>query len=142
MIHILKLSNGDTIVGDLVSKDEECITLNNPLELQLINNPMSSGSGLMSMYWLPIETEVFHVDIRQQHVIVLSEAPKEIQKFYNNSVSNFLKKQKIFANTIESNTIEDRVFGKAMEAMEEQVKHNENKMMARMLVEANTSIMH
>ena len=78
MIHILKLSNGDTIVGDLISENEECITLNNPLELQMVNNPMA-GSGLMSMYWLPIDTEVFHVDIRQQHVIVLSEAPHEIE---------------------------------------------------------------
>jgi|TARA_R110000751_G_scaffold104104_2_gene199495 hypothetical protein len=141
MIHILKLSNGDTIVGDLVSEDEKCITLNNPLELQLVNNPMT-GSGLMSMYWLPIETEVFHVDIRQQHVIVLSEASKEIQKFYNNSVSNFLKRRKMFAGTVETDSIEERVFGKAMETMEKQMKHNENRMMARMLIQANTSIMH
>jgi len=100
MIHILKLSNGDTIVGDLISENEDCITLNNPLELQMVNNPIS-GSGLMSMYWLPIDTEVFHVDIRQQHVIVLSEAPNEIQIFYENSLSNFIRKQHMVHQTLE-----------------------------------------
>jgi hypothetical protein len=100
MIHILKLSNGDTIVGDLISEDERCITLNNPLELQIVNNPIS-GSGLMSVYWLPIDTEIFHVDIRQQHVIVLSEASTEIQIFYEKSLSNFIRKQHMIHQTLE-----------------------------------------
>jgi len=94
MIHILKLSNGDTIVGDLISEDEKCITLNNPLELQMVQNPMS-GSGLMSMYWLPIDSDNFPVDIKQQHVIVSSKASDEIQLFYKSSVKNFSKKQQI-----------------------------------------------
>ena len=89
MIHILKLSNGDTIVGDLIAETSDCITLNNPLELQLVNNPLS-GSGLMSMYWLPIDSEKFHVDIKQQHVIVSSKASNELQLFYKSSVKNFV----------------------------------------------------
>ena len=60
----------------------------------MVNNPIS-GSGLMSMYWLPIDSDKFHVDIKQQHVIVLSKAPNEIQIFYQNSVENFMKKQQI-----------------------------------------------
>jgi len=48
----------------------------------------------------------------------------------------------MFAGTVETDSIEERVFGKAMETMEKQMKHNENRMMARMLIQANTSIMH
>jgi len=144
MIHILKLSNGDTIVGDLVSEDDECITLNNPLELQLVNNPMT-GSGLMSMYWLPIETETFHVDIRQQHVIVLSEAPREIQNFYTNSVSNFLRRQQ---NMTTHPTLEDVVgLNGPMShrkdlTVDEQIELTRKKMLARLVLQANTNIMH
>ena len=94
MIHILKLSNGDTIVGDLISENETCITLNNPLEIQMVNNPIT-GSGLMSMYWLPIDSDKFHVDIKQQHVIVSSKASNEIQVFYKSSVKNFMQKQQM-----------------------------------------------
>jgi hypothetical protein len=142
MIHILKLSNGDTIVGDLVSEDDECLTLNNPLELQLVNNPMT-GSGLMSMYWLPIESDTFHVDIRQQHVIVLSKAPEEIQSFYTNSVSNFLRRQQ---NT--HPTLEDVVGLNGPHrhrkdlTVDEQIELTKKKMMARLVLQANTNIMH
>ena len=141
MIHILKLSNGDTIVGDLIAETSYCITLNNPLELQLVNNPLS-GSGLMSMYWLPIETETFHVDIRQQHVIVLSEAPNEISQFYKNSVANFLSRQKL---TPRHQTLEDMVGLTGPSRRQDITKDLEemrNRMLFNTLQEANTSIMH
>ena len=141
MIHILKLSNGDTIVGDLIAETSDCITLNNPLELQLVNNPLS-GSGLMSMYWLPIETETFHVDIRQQHVIVLSEAPNEISQFYKNSVANFLSKQKLMPR---HQTLEDMVGLTGPSRRQDITKDLEemrNRMLFNTLQEANTSIMH
>jgi hypothetical protein len=139
MIHILKLSNGDTIVGDLISEDERCITLNNPLELQMVNNPMS-GSGLMSMYWLPIDTEVFHVDIRQQHVIVLSEAPNEIQIFYENSLSNFIRKQHMVHQTLE-----DLVGLNGRREANSKVENYDDmkqKMLLYAVNTANTEIMH
>ena len=139
MIHILKLSNGDTIVGDLVSEDEECITLNNPLELQMVNNPMT-GTGLMSMYWLPIDTEIFHVDIRQQHVIVFTEAPHEIQNFYKNSISNFIKKHNLM-----NQSLEDYVgvnVSKHDKTREEQYEEIKQKAMLYALHGANTSIIH
>jgi hypothetical protein len=139
MIHILKLSNGDTIVGDLISENEECITLNNPLELQMVNNPMA-GSGLMSMYWLPIDTEVFHVDIRQQHVIVLSEAPNEIQIFYENSLSNFIRKQHMVHQTLE-----DLVGLNGRREANSKVENYDDmkqKMLLYAVNTANTEIMH
>jgi len=139
MIHILKLSNGDTIVGDLISEDERCVTLNNPLELQMVNNPMS-GSGLMSMYWLPIDTEVFHVDIRQQHVIVLSEAPNEIQIFYENSLSNFIRKQHMVHQTLE-----DLVGLNGRREANSKVENYDDmkqKMLLYAVNTANTEIMH
>ena len=129
MIHILKLSNGDTIVGDLISEDEECITLNNPLELQMVNNPMS-GSGLMSMYWLPIDSEKFHVDIKQQHVIVSSKASNEIQLFYKSSVKNFVKKQQV---------VEQIEKLKARHRLE--IEEHDPRLTAY-VHEANTSILH
>ena len=139
MIHILKLSNGDTIVGDLISEDEDCITLNNPLELQMVNNPMS-GSGLMSMYWLPIDTEVFHVDIRQQHVIVLSEAPNEIQIFYENSLSNFIRKQHMVHQTLEDLVgLNGR---REANSKVENYDYMKQKMLLYAVNTANTEIMH
>ena len=139
MIHILKLSNGDTIVGDLVSEDEECITLNNPLELQMVNNPMT-GTGLMSMYWLPIDTEIFHVDIRQQHVIVFTEAPYEIQNFYKNSISNFIKKHNLMNQSLEDYVgVNVSKHDNTREEQHEEIKH---KAMLYALHGANTSIIH
>jgi hypothetical protein len=139
MIHILKLSNGDTIVGDLISEDERCITLNNPLELQIVNNPIA-GSGLMSMYWLPIDTEVFHVDIRQQHVIVLSEASTEIQIFYEHSLSNFIRKQHMVHQTLE-----DLVGLNGRREANSKVENYDDmkqKMLLYAVNTANTEIMH
>ena len=139
MIHILKLSNGDTIVGDLISENEECITLNNPIELQMVNNPMA-GSGLMSMYWLPIDTEVFHVDIRQQHVIVLSEAPHDIQIFYKNSLSNFTKKQHMMHQSLEDYVGVN--VPKHDKTREEEYEDIRQKALLYALHGANTSIRH
>jgi hypothetical protein len=139
MIHILKLSNGDTIVGDLISEDEDCITLNNPLELQMVNNPMS-GSGLMSMYWLPIDTEIFHVDIRQQHVIVLSKAPDEIQVFYKNSLSNFIKKHHLIHQSLEDYVGVN--VPRQSRTREEDYEDSRQKAILYAHRGANTSIMH
>tara|TARA_B110000503_G_scaffold141825_1_gene236541 strand:+ start:1173 stop:1592 length:420 start_codon:yes stop_codon:yes gene_type:complete len=139
MIHILKLSNGDTIVGDLISENEECITLNNPLELHMVNNPIS-GSGLMSVYWLPIDTEIFHVDIRQQHVIVLSEASTEIQIFYEKSLSNFIRKQHMIHQTLEDLVgLNDR---RKVNSNIDDYDDMKQKMLLYAVNTANTDIMH
>ena len=129
MIHILKLSNGDTIVGDLISENETCITLNNPLEIQMINNPIT-GSGLMSMYWLPIDSDKFHVDIKQQHVIVSSKASDEIQVFYKSSIKNFMEKQQAVSKMEE------------LQARQQIEIEQHDPRLISYVHEANTSILH
>ena len=91
MIHTVKLTSGDTLLVNLIAEEDDIITVCNPLQLQMVNNPYS-GPGIMSVLWIPLDFTTDNViDIRQNHVMAITAATEDLERFYHNSVKNFFR---------------------------------------------------
>jgi len=80
---IIKLINGETLLGEYIDKDQVYISINRPLEVkmtpsvvggQLVENPV------ISMYSQFAKEEVF--DFRGDHILYCVEALSKIADFY------------------------------------------------------------
>ena len=91
MIHTIKLTSGDTLLVNILSEEADILTVCNPLQIQIVNNPYS-GPGIMSVLWIPLDFATDNViDIRQNHVMAITAATEDLEKFYHSSIQNFFK---------------------------------------------------
>ena len=131
MIHTVKLTSCDTLLVNLIAEEDDIITVCNPLQLQMVNNPYS-GPGIMSVLWIPLDFTTDNViDIRQNHVMAITDATEDLEKFYHSSLQNFFKSaQKDRVNNIMRQTNEE---------LNEIEKEHKKELI---LLSANTETMH
>ena len=77
---LIKLLNGETIVCSIVNETETHLTVADPLKLEIINH--QGVPSMMTTYWIPLPDEELRVDIRQNHVIMVSDIPEDMEEFY------------------------------------------------------------
>ena len=91
MVHTIKLTSGDTLLVNILSEEADILTVCNPLQIQMVNNPYS-GPGIMSVMWIPLDFTTDNIiDIRQDHVMAITGATEDLEKFYHSSIQNFFK---------------------------------------------------
>ena len=131
MIHTLKLTSGDTLLVNILSEEADILTVCNPLQIQIVNNPYSAP-GIMSLLWIPLDFTTDNViDIRQNHVMAITDATEDLEKFYHSSLQNFFKSaQKDRVNNIMRQTNEE---------LNEIEKEHKKELI---LLSANTETMH
>ena len=131
MIHTVKLTSGDTLLVNLIAEEDDIITVCNPLQLQMVNNPYR-GPGIMSVLGIPLDFTTDNViDIRQNHVMAITDATEDLEKFYHSSLQNFFKSaQKDRVNNIMRQTNEE---------LNEIEKEHKKELI---LLSANTETMH
>ena len=39
MVHTIKLTSGDTLLVNILSEEDDILTVCNPLQIQIVNNP-------------------------------------------------------------------------------------------------------
>ena len=92
MVHTIKLTSGDTLLVNILSEEADILTVCNPLQIQIVNNPYS-GPGIMSVLCIPLDFATDNViDIRQNHVMAITAATEDLEKFYHSSIQNFFKR--------------------------------------------------
>ena len=87
MISIIKLSNGETLLASVTYKDDNKITVSEPLKVETIQH--LGGPAMITTFWVPLEKEKISVDISNQHVIMSMKVPKDTEDFYFKSLQNF-----------------------------------------------------
>ena len=131
MIHTLKLTSGDTLLVNILSEEDDILTVCNPLQIQMVNNPYS-GPGIMSVMWIPLDFTTDNIiDIRQDHVMAITGATEDLEKFYYSSIQNFFK-------NAEKDRI-DNILKQTREELEELENEHKKELF---LLSANTETMH
>ena len=76
------------------------------------------GPDMHSTFWIPLSKEEISIDIDMTHVIICTEAPKDLAEFYTNSM----------ARIKESDTKEDKklIEEKVKNAIKQFTKHTSN----------------
>ena len=131
MVHTIKLTSGDTLLVNILSEEADILTVCNPLQIQMVNNPYS-GPGIMSVMWIPLDFTTDNIiDIRQDHVMAITAATEDLEKFYHSSIQNFFKSAR-----------NERVNSLMKETNEELKELEKEHKKELFLLSANTETMH
>lgn len=131
MVHTIKLTSGDTLLVNILSEEADILTVCNPLQIQMVNNPYS-GPGIMSVMWIPLDFTTDNIiDIRQDHVMAITGATEDLEKFYHSSIQNFFKSAR-----------NERVNSLMKETNEELKELEKEHKKELFLLSANTETMH
>ena len=97
MSHILlKLSNGDDIIGRLAMEDSNCIRIENPVIVKLIARDRALGYTFLGPWYSFGRGDVHAVDIQKHHIIAsfddmseyVADQYEKFLDFYSNRVYN------------------------------------------------------
>ena len=131
MVHTIKLTSGDTLLVNILSEEADILTVCNPLQIQMVNNPYS-GPGIMSVMWIPLDFTTDNIiDIRQDHVMAITGATEDLEKFYHSSIQNFFKSAR--------NERVNCLMKETNEELKELEKEHKKELL---LLSANTETMH
>ena len=83
MISMIKLTNGETLLGEIISEDEWVITINNPIAIIV---KMRFAPTMVSHLWLPFTDMDNYFDIKTDHVITQKEVDDDMILYYNNCI--------------------------------------------------------
>lgn len=85
MNSIIKLTNGETIVGEIVHQDETTTSVLEPLALEIGEG--ETGKPIMvAMTWVPLTKKVNMVNLNTNHVVAVADVDEEIDDYYVRSL--------------------------------------------------------
>lgn len=91
MINMIKLTNGDTIVGKIVNETDKHLSIEDPLEVRM--SYADRYPSLVASYWIPLSEGGEIVDIRQGHVVVISDVNEEVKGYYERTLTRLSDKR-------------------------------------------------
>jgi hypothetical protein len=89
-IRFLKLSNGETILADILGMTETVITVVNPVEISIKGLASNYKASMIGYQWLPLLEDENIIEISWAHVIALQEATLEVKQFYVDVVDQYI----------------------------------------------------
>jgi hypothetical protein len=110
MNSIIKLTNGDTIIGEIIHQDEHITSILEPLQLDIAESYETERPMMVAMTWMPLIKKINLVNIRTLHVIAVSECGDEIEGYYKKSLK--ILKNEGFVDDIEEESqqvIDDQI---------------------------------
>ena len=107
MNSIIKLSNGETIVGEIVHQDDKTTSVVEPLALAMEEN--ENGRPMMiAMSWVPLTKKINMVNLNTIHVVAIFECDEYLDKYYQNSLE-ILRGNEIEEGEIDLDELEDEL---------------------------------
>lgn len=86
MNSIIKLTNGETIIAEIVHQDDHTTSVMEPLALEIAES--DSGKPMMvALTWVPLTKKVNMVNLRSSHVVAVSDVDDEMDQYYEKSLA-------------------------------------------------------
>ena len=122
MIKIVRLKNGEDIIGNLMTIPIDDIQITEPMSVYISNR--GQESGLVMAHWLPVQLiKKNEITIKSCDVLTMFEPNQEFEEYYLNTVEKIksLMKAKELSDEMTDDEIEDIM--DALEDSEGQVIH-------------------
>jgi len=122
IIKIVRLKNGEDIIGSLTSLPIDDIQITEPMTVSVINR--GQENGLVMSHWLPVQLiKKNEITIKSCDVLTIFEPNDEFAEYYVNTVEKIksLMKAKEITDELSNDEIEDIM--DALEDSEGQVLH-------------------
>lgn len=91
--HMIKLTNGETILADVLDTTPEVVTVNNPIEVRL-ESERRTKSMMIALQWLPMLEDENIMYVNRQHIVASTPASSDIQEFYVDAIERILWPEK------------------------------------------------
>jgi hypothetical protein len=101
-IQFLKLTNGETILADVLGKTDRYVTILNPIEVSIKGVSTAQKASMIGYQWLPLLDDENIIEVSSMHVIALSDASIEVKEFYVDVVDQYLYPEKYEAHEQET----------------------------------------
>jgi hypothetical protein len=122
MIKIVRLKNGEDIIGNLMTLPIDDIQITEPMSVYISNR--GQESGLVMAHWLPVQLiKKNEITLKSCDVLTMFEPNQEFEEYYLNTVEKIksLMKAKELSDEMTDEEIEDIM--DALEDSEGQVIH-------------------
>jgi len=87
-IYLLKLVNGETLLGEMVSKNDWVVKMNNPIAFTI---QMREAPVMVSSMWVPLPDEQNEFEIRQEHIITIKKVDIDLILYYNKCMETIIE---------------------------------------------------
>jgi hypothetical protein len=86
MNSIIKLTNGETIIAEIIHEDEKITSVLEPLALE-IGEGETGRPMMVAMTWIPLTKKVNMVNLKSEHVVAISDVDEDIDSYYVKSLA-------------------------------------------------------
>ena len=94
MIQFIKLTNGETIIADVLGATDRTMTVLNPIEVSIKGVSTAHKASMVGYQWLPLLEDENIIDISMLHIVAVSEASIQVKEFYVDVVDQYLYPEK------------------------------------------------
>jgi len=94
MIQFIKLTNGETIIADVLGITEKAVTVLNPIEVSIKGVSSAVKASMVGYQWLPLLEDENIIDINSFHIVAISDASIKVKEFYVDVVDQYLYPEK------------------------------------------------
>lgn len=85
MIRIVRLKNGEDIVGNIIDKDTGVYTVEEPMSVNI--DYRGKEAGLVMHHWLPVQiVKTNSTDINDKDILCMFEPAEDFCEYYMNTV--------------------------------------------------------
>lgn len=93
-VQILKLTNGETIITDVLEASDRIVTIINPLEIRT-EQTSSSRMSMIAYQWLPMMEEENIMYVHQHHIVGMAHANQDMQEYYVDAIERILFPERV-----------------------------------------------
>jgi hypothetical protein len=110
MNNIIKLSSGETIITEIVNRDDYGTTIMDPLAIDIAENGDGSGT-MVALSWLPLKkgTEVTLINLNTSHIIAIGEIDEEVDLYYRKALAMIKGDAELLREVILEETTDEEV---------------------------------
>ena len=93
-IQFIKLSNGETIIADVLNMTDKRLTVLNPIEVSIKGVSDDSKASMVAYQWLPLIEDENIIEINMFHIVAVADASIRIKEYYVDVIDQYLYPEK------------------------------------------------
>ena len=87
MNSIIKLSNGETIIAEIVHQDDKTTSVLEPLQLIIEESEDTARPVMVALNWVPLTKKINLVELKTNHVVAVADCDEEVNNYYIKSLA-------------------------------------------------------
>ena len=87
MNSIIKLSNGETIIAEIVHQDDKTTSVLEPLQLIIEESEDTGRPVMVALNWVPLTKKINMVELKTNHVVAVADCDEEVNNYYIKSLA-------------------------------------------------------